>query len=172
MISPAGIPSVPVAKTEVDAPAAYQVGPGIIRILSLAPPYLATKDGVKMLSFETEPFLSSGSSSFAMRVQCTSDASILTVFDAHDLLDRALARPEVEPVTVRVTDGADDVARMLLGDLGADRGPLLPRLRNRVAELLHQLLVDVQHLLRQVVLQTDEMAGDGALLRATVPASP
>jgi len=45
----------------------------------LAPPYLATKDGVKMLSFETEPFLSSGSSSFAMRVQCTSEASILTV---------------------------------------------------------------------------------------------
>ena len=52
---------------------------------------------------------------------------------------------------------------MLLGDLLAECGPLLPRLRDRVAELLHQLLVDVQDLLRQVVLEADEAAVDRAL---------
>src|SRR3954454_146968 len=81
----------------------------------------------------------------------------------NDLLDRALVGPEIQPVTVRVADGADDVARVLLRNLLADRGPLLPRLRNLVAELVHELLVVVQDFLSQVVLQTDETAVDRAL---------
>ena len=116
-----------------------------------------------MLSFETDAVLE-------QRVEQLRHAGAVYVrgvdldrLDAHDLLDRTLARPEIEPVTVRVADGADDVARMLLGNLGTDRSPLLPRLRDLVAELLHQLLVDVQHLLRQVVLQADEVTGNGAL---------
>ena len=66
-------------------------------------------------------------------------------------------------MAVRVADVADDVAGMLLGDLRAERRPLLPRRRNLVAELVHQLLVDVEHLLGEVVLQADEAAVDGAL---------
>ena len=93
-----------------------------------------------MLSFETDAVLE-------QRVEQLRHAGAVYVrgvdldrLDAHDLLDRTLARPEIEPVTVRVADGADDVARMLLGNLVTDRSPLLPRLRDRVAELLHQLL--------------------------------
>ena len=59
---------------------AYQTGPGMSRILSLAPPHFVAKSAVKTLSGGTTPLLISGSSRFAMRVQCTSLALILTVF--------------------------------------------------------------------------------------------
>ena len=59
---------------------AYQTGPGIIRILSSAPPHFLAKSAVKTLSGGTTPLLISGSSRLAMRVQCTSAALILTVF--------------------------------------------------------------------------------------------
>ena len=52
---------------------------------------------------------------------------------------------------------------MLLGDLRAERRPLLPGRRHLVAELVHQLLVDVEHFLGEVVLQADETAVDRAL---------
>ena len=51
---------------------AYQAGPGIRSTLSFAPPYFWAKSGVKTLSGGTEPFLISGSSMVATRVQCES----------------------------------------------------------------------------------------------------
>ena len=82
---------------------------------------------------------------------------------ALQLLERALVAPQVDPVAVRVTDVADDVAGVLGGDLVPEGGPLLPGRRNRVTELVHQLLVDPEHHLRQVVLHAVLLAVDGAL---------
>ena len=75
VISPAGTFRVPLKMSF-----AYHTGPGMSRILSLAPPYFVAKSAVKTLSFETTPLLTSGSSRLAMRVQCTSLALIFTVF--------------------------------------------------------------------------------------------
>ena len=61
---------------------AYHTGPGMSRILSLSPPHFVAKSAVKTLSGGTTPLLISGSSKFAMRVQCTSVALIRTVFGA------------------------------------------------------------------------------------------
>src|SRR5689334_13968500 len=77
VISPAGTCSVPLKMSF-----AYQVGPGISRILSLSPPYFVANEAVKTLSGGTTPLLISGSSSVAMRVQWTSAELILTVFAA------------------------------------------------------------------------------------------
>ena len=67
VICPAGICSVPL-KTSF----AYQVGPGIIRTFGSSPPYFLAKSGVKMLTGGAVPFLISGSSRLAIRVQCES----------------------------------------------------------------------------------------------------
>ena len=61
---------------------AYHTGPGMSRILSVAPPHFWAKSAVKTLSGGTTPLLISGSSRFAIRVQCTSLALIRTVFAA------------------------------------------------------------------------------------------
>jgi hypothetical protein len=67
VICPAGMCSV-----WSNSDCAYQLGPGINRTLSFAPPYLRAKSGVNTLSGGTEPFLITGSSSWATRVQCES----------------------------------------------------------------------------------------------------
>ena len=69
VICPAGMCSVS-RKREV----AYQLGPGIIRTLSSAPPYFLAKSGVNTLSGGSAPFLISGSSRLAISVQCVSVA--------------------------------------------------------------------------------------------------
>ena len=75
--SPAGTCSVPLKMSF-----AYHTGPGMSRILSLSPPHFVAKSAVKTLSGGTTPLLISGSSRFAMRVQCTSPELIRTVFGA------------------------------------------------------------------------------------------
>src|SRR4029079_8751662 len=63
VISPAGTFSVPPKMSF-----AYQVGPGMSRILSVSPPYFWANDGVKTLSGGTTPLLINGSRSCAIRV--------------------------------------------------------------------------------------------------------
>src|SRR6266545_2105660 len=82
---------------------------------------------------------------------------------ALQLLEWALVAPQVDPVAERVPDVPDDVAGVLGGDLLTEVRPLLPGLRNRVAELVHQLLVEPEHHLRQVVLYAVLRAVDRAL---------
>ena len=53
-----------------------QAGPGIIRTLSLAPPYFLAKSGVNTLNGGTVPFLMSGVSRLAISVQCVSEVLI------------------------------------------------------------------------------------------------
>src|SRR6266536_158145 len=50
----------------------YQLGPGISRTLSSAPPYFLAKSGVNTLSGGAVPFLINGSMWLAIRVQCDS----------------------------------------------------------------------------------------------------
>ena len=95
-------------------------------------------------------------------MQCASVALISSLL-ALQLLERALVAPQVDPVAERVPDVPDDVAGVLGGDLLAERRPLLPGRRNRVAELVHQLLVDPEHHLGEVVLDAVLRAVDRAL---------
>ena len=73
VICPAGMCSVS-RKREV----AYQLGPGIIRTLSAAPPYFLAKSGVNTLSGGSAPSLISGSSRLAISVQCVSVALMVS----------------------------------------------------------------------------------------------
>ena len=77
VISPAGTLSVPPKMSF-----AYHTGPGMSRILSLSPPHFVAKSAVKTLSAGTVPFLISGSSRLAIRVQWMSPELIRTVFVA------------------------------------------------------------------------------------------
>ena len=61
---------------------AYQVGPGMSRILSLAPPYAFAKSGENTVTGDTDLFAISGSSRLAMRVQWMSAELMRTVFGA------------------------------------------------------------------------------------------
>ena len=79
------------------------------------------------------------------------------------LLKRALVGPQVDPVAERVADVPDDVTRVLCRDLLAERRPLLPRRWDRVVELVHQFLVDPEHILGEVVLDAVLRAVDRAL---------
>ena len=141
---------------------AYQDGPGISRTLSFAPPYFFAKSGVNTLNGGTVPFLINGSMRLAIRVQCGSFALMRSLL-ALDLLERALVAPQVDPVAERVTAVADDVTGMLRCNLLPECRPLLPRRRNGVAEPVHELLVDPEDDLGQVVLDAVLRAVDRAL---------
>src|SRR5581483_2823261 len=58
---------------------AYHAAPGIIRTLSASPPYCLAKSGENTVMSDTDLLAMSGSSRFAMRVQCASAALIRTV---------------------------------------------------------------------------------------------
>ena len=80
VICPAGMCSV-----SSNSACAYQAGPGIMSTLSFAPPYFLAKSGVNTLSGGTVPFLISGSSMVATRVQCAS-AELISQLAALQLL--------------------------------------------------------------------------------------
>ena len=58
----------------------YQLGPGIIRILSFAPPYCWSKPLVNTLWAGRTPDVISGSRSFAISVQCESSELMTSFF--------------------------------------------------------------------------------------------
>ncbi len=136
----------------------YQAGPGMSSTLSFAPPYFLAKSGVKTLSGGSVPFLISGSTRAGHPGAVLVRRVDQQASSPWSCFERALVAPQVDPVAERVADVADDVARVLGGDLLAQGRPVLPGLRDRVAEGVHLLLVDPEHHLGQVVLDADQLA--------------